>query len=480
MDIYINHNEMKNPLYKQIVQQIEEQILNGSLEPGYILPTERQLALRIGVNRTTVTSAYNELRKSGMIYSKQGSGTIVSDDLQQIPSKVVQWRNFTNEYYTPLLPIIKRIFEASKQAGVINLSVDTIPYQIPEKQNQKIMNNIINDYQGIFTDILMSKARDVLSNHLTNQWKIPTKPDEVILTSGLEQSLILLVYSLLNRGDVVVIDDPSLTYSVKFFNSFGIKMVKMPSSIEGINPNVIRDLYQKHRIRMVITTPTFHEVTGDILPLVSRLELISVCKELKIPIIELGSTIPLAHNPSVSLPPSLYELDYSKEIVIHIGDFHDSFGAGVEFGWILGGYSVFEVIRNAKYQLGYRTSRFPMLYMIEYLNLNYWEEHIMNYQIDLNHRKNILLQAVETYLAKKATYTIPSGGRNLWVKVNIPYHSDLELIEACIKSGVIVFLGTVFGGEKGTIMISYAKCREDQIEEGVKRLSLALQNIKKY
>src|SRR5256884_2932187 len=65
------------PLYRQICQRLREAILSGELSEGTRLPTERALANELGVNRTTVMNAYNELRSEGLIEGHVGRGTLV-------------------------------------------------------------------------------------------------------------------------------------------------------------------------------------------------------------------------------------------------------------------------------------------------------------------------------------------------------------------------------------------------------------------
>src|SRR5579885_532074 len=65
------------PLYRQICQKLREAILSGELAEGTRLPTERALASTLGVNRTTIMNAYNELASEGLIEGHVGRGTIV-------------------------------------------------------------------------------------------------------------------------------------------------------------------------------------------------------------------------------------------------------------------------------------------------------------------------------------------------------------------------------------------------------------------
>src|SRR5437763_10756239 len=65
------------PLYRQICQGLREAILSGELADGVRLPTERALASELGINRTTVMNAYNQLASEGLIEGHVGRGTIV-------------------------------------------------------------------------------------------------------------------------------------------------------------------------------------------------------------------------------------------------------------------------------------------------------------------------------------------------------------------------------------------------------------------
>ncbi|MDO5520226.1 MAG: GntR family transcriptional regulator [bacterium] len=76
MNILIS-NQSELPIYAQIKEQIKEQILNGQIEEGKVLPSIRKLAKEIGVSVITTTRAYNDLEEEGYITSIQGKGSVV-------------------------------------------------------------------------------------------------------------------------------------------------------------------------------------------------------------------------------------------------------------------------------------------------------------------------------------------------------------------------------------------------------------------
>ena len=70
-------NQSELPIYAQIREQIKEQILNGQIKEGEILPSVRSLAKDVGVSVITTTRAYNDLEKEGFIATMQGKGSVV-------------------------------------------------------------------------------------------------------------------------------------------------------------------------------------------------------------------------------------------------------------------------------------------------------------------------------------------------------------------------------------------------------------------
>jgi GntR family transcriptional regulator of abcA and norABC len=124
------------PLYKQIAEQMEQRISNGEFPPGSFLPSERTLARELHVNRSTVVAAYDELQAAGVVERKQGSGTIVSQDIWGLArTRVPNWRHLTETgSFRPNLPLIRKIRRETQELELIDLasgelSADLVPHQ---------------------------------------------------------------------------------------------------------------------------------------------------------------------------------------------------------------------------------------------------------------------------------------------------------------------------------------------------------------
>lgn len=127
------------PVYQQIAKWLEQQIILGDLSPGTSLPAERSLAQRLGVNRGTVSAAYEELRSAGLLQSWQGSGTWVSRHLWGV-QRVPNWHKYTNGgAFLPAYPLVKRIQEACYDSSIINLArAELATSQIPSLDTQEL------------------------------------------------------------------------------------------------------------------------------------------------------------------------------------------------------------------------------------------------------------------------------------------------------------------------------------------------------
>jgi GntR family transcriptional regulator, regulator for abcA and norABC len=467
------------PLYKQIAQHYEEMIVRGELLPGSRLLTERNLAIKLDVNRSTVKSAYNELRSSGLITSKTGSGTIVSEYSWELdPPRLINWNSFKGVAFDPSAQISRRIREFSRSNEVIDLANGGISrdlYPVEELQNMlsniKLTTNL--EYSDVQGDITFRKT---LSLHLKKQYNISVSTEEILITSGAQQAFTLITQCLLKPGDAVAVECPSYAYSLKCFAAAGVKMVRLPVDEEGVSPEEVIDLYKKHRIRMVLVNPTHQNPTGSTLDLQRRKKLLEICGERKVPVVEINFTNPLTHTNSVSPPPPLIGLDIQKELVIYLESLSDTVAPGMRIGWVVGSKNLIERLSEIKHGIDLGSSAISQQIASQYIESEEWSCNVHKYKTELTRRKEIMLNLLENDFKKHLEWRVPDGGGTIWCKLHYPVN-ELDLLESCIKEGVIVVPGSVYGAEKGFVRVSYAHCKEDDIQIGMKRFSHALKNV---
>lgn len=471
----------QEPIYRQVAKYFEELIIQGELSPGQLLPPERKLANLYGVNRSTITVAYEELRSTGLIQTTQGSGTRVSEQLWGVfPRRVPNWHQYTSRgAFIPTAPIIKKIRAVSQDPCIINLARGELsPDLYPTVTVERLLQNIspitplgYADPQGELT------LRQSLSAHLSTNYGISATANQILITSGAQQGLHLVTQCLLSPGDSIALEGPSYAYSLPLFSSAGLRLIRLPVDDKGLQPEEIPSLFRKHKIRMIFANPTYQNPTGTVLSLERRKRLLQICEELRIPIIEDNAYGAIGLENSVP-PPTLIALNQGGGTVLHIGSLSKSAAPGFRIGWVVGPQSVVRRLADAKEQMDFGTSTITQQLANQYLTSDAWNDHVDWLLTVLKNRRDRMLRALELYLESFASWKVPIGGYHIWCKLKESVSEEL-LLEAATRNGVVFMPGGVFGAEKGFVRFTFARATEEDIEEGIHRTAKALNSLRK-
>ncbi|NEW08545.1 PLP-dependent aminotransferase family protein [Paenibacillus sp. SYP-B3998] len=479
MNIEINRNrDHKESIPMQITRQIETMIVEGTLAPGSQLPTERYLSSLLGVHRSTVTKSFEELRAVGLIQSAQGRGTFVSDSLWNISaSKFSEWRSYMAAgLFRPTQTLLRKVRELTMDPIYLNLadgemSPDLLPADLVADMLKKSNLPLPLHYPDSKGEISLRQA---LSSHLFRTSSISCRPEHILITSGAQQALHLIAQCLLSPGDSIAIEGPSYHYSLPLFGASGIRLLRIPVDQDGLLPDELISLHKMHRIKMVITSPTYQNPTGTVLPLARRQRLIQICEEHRIPIVEdqtFGS-ITLTGEPDPPLP--LLALSGAKESILHIGSMSKTTAPGLRLGWLVGPSSVIDRLADAKQQMDFGTS--PLLqHLVEtFITSSAWTEQREKVLLGLTVKRNYMLAAMDKHLTGKAEWVKPTGGYHIWCKLLQPI-AETELLERGIRQGVLFVPGGVYGADKGYVRFSFARANRQEIEEGIAKFARILE-----
>ena len=281
----------KKAIYKQLADFIEAGISDGTFPHDKPLPSERFLAKEYDINRSTVVSAYDELESNGLIQRKRGSGTTINKDIWGITKKrIPSWNRYIEAgSILPNLPVTQKIRKEVADHKLINLasgelSEDLFPQGSLRSiaSNRSFVGSLGYDHpQG---NVIL---RNTIAKHVIHERKLEgIDPSSILITSGAQQALHLVIQCLLKPGDAVAIENPSYSYSLHIFKSAGIRTYYLPMDKEGINPDDLVSLYKKHKIRMIFLNPAFQNPTGTSLSQSRRKAVLDISSKYGIPIVE--------------------------------------------------------------------------------------------------------------------------------------------------------------------------------------------------
>ncbi|MFF2530092.1 PLP-dependent aminotransferase family protein [Brevibacillus sp. NPDC058079] len=467
------------PIYMQIAKELERQIVLGVLPPGTSLPPERVLARRFGVNRGTVSAAYEELRAKGILQSWQGSGTWVSRDLWGV-KQMPNWYTYTNGgAFLPAYPLAKRIQDACFDSSIINLAkaelaTTMIPSLIPTTPGEE---NEIKLELGYAHPKGEPRLREALAVHLHENYGIHASPDEILVTSGAQQALHLITLCLLNPGDAIAMEGPSYSYSLPLFSSAGLRLFRLPLDEDGIVPEAVYALQREHRIRMVFANPTYHNPTGTILSEARRAQLLDICQELRLPLVEDDTygALTLAGSPR---PPKPIKAIDKTGAVLYVGSLSKTIAPGLRIGWLVGPRSVVERLADAKQQMDFGTSSVSQQFARQFVERESWnnqQERMSRYLLE---QQQTMVRAMHNHLSDYAVWNEPGGSYHIWCRLLAP-RDEKELLDDAIREGVVFTPGRVYGAEAGWLRLTYSWECPANIEEGIRRIQRVLQQKKR-
>lgn len=302
---------------------------------------------------------------------------------------------------------------------------------------------------------------------------IETKPSSILITSGAQQALHLIVQCLLKPGDAVAIEDPSYNFNLPIFKTAGLQIHYLPVNKDGINPDDLQVLYKKHRIKMIFLNPDFHNPTGSSLDLKKREAILDISSKLGIPVVEDDPYSLTAF--SGNKMPTLKSLDKNGN-VLYISSLSKIVASGLRIGWIVGPTSVIERLSDAKQQIDFGHSSFTQWIANDFLESPNFNLHIKHLVKELETRRDTIVQSLDMYLKDEVTFSIPQGGIHLWCHV-LKEYNETQLLEESIKRGVIYVPGSTMGSKKGFVRFTYAREDVHSINEGIKRFAQALNSF---
>lgn len=432
----------------------------------------------MGVNRSTVVLAYEELRARGLIESYTGSGTRVSlNKWSHTPKQTPNWRQYVEEgQFLPNPPFMRRIRNSLlKDRQLIDFASGELARELtPSREIARLMQeHPFLEHLGYENPQGSPGLREVVVSHLKKHRAIDAAESSILITSGSQQSLYLITQCLLSPGDAVAIEDPSYCYSLSMFQTAGLRLFPLPVDEKGIQPEAVAALYKKHRIRMIFLNPNFQNPTGTVLDLERRSRLLEIAGELGIPLVEDDPFSLTAYDGKP--PPALKALDRTGG-VLYMGSFSKIAASGLRIGWMVAPHSVIERLADAKQQMDFGISTISQGVAAQFLRSSYSRTHLDRLRMHLMYRRDLMIDSLEKELSDQVSFSIPQGGFHIWCKISDPVQ-DNRLLEECIRRKVVYVPGSVYGAPSGYVRFTYARPGEEEIKPGIQRFAMALHSV---
>ncbi|MCD6122695.1 MAG: PLP-dependent aminotransferase family protein [Spirochaetales bacterium] len=474
--------ETKLPLYIQVKNRITELIHNGTLKANSKLPATRELAASLGISRNVVISAYQELEAEGLISSSIGRGTFVSrsayaakhGNTEHQSSKMsyeglfsTGWAKYFSEAFTSL----ENLKQLKSDKDFISFDPELADFFFSD----------INNFKKSLNAALVSSGSALLSSNSPQGFEplleylseflslrgISCGKENILIVNGTQQGLSIVGRLFIDPGDTILLENLTYPGALTIFRSLQTNCIGVPVNNNGINLNILENVLRRRKAKLLYTIPTFHNPLGSILPAEKRDELLQMCRENQVIIIEDDYAHELSFNGRETAPLKARD---EGEGVIYMGSFSETLFPGIRLSWIVASSEIIKKLTLIKKSSDLYTNPILQAAVLEYCRKGFLGKLIKKKVLGFKKKSNAMQKAMELYFPQEASWDKPEGGLYQWV--DIPSSIDsLALLLNTREKNVIFSPDRFFSveeWEKSGFRLSFAAADEEQIWEGIK------------
>src|ERR1700723_3029617 len=245
MQLVIPLSRKGEPLFRQVYRGLRQAILAGTFRAGDRLPSTREMAEELGISRTVVLLAYDQLVAEGFSAGRGGSGTYVAEGLTGSPPKQLETSTKLrlSRYGSAAADIAASVDFPGRRSIRLRYDfeyggrgdVETFPF---EMWRRILLRHVRNapirelDYAGAAGSLAL---REAISVHVRRSRAVACDPSQVIIVNGSQQALDLVARVLIERGDDVAIEDPQYQGAREIFRSAGARLPLLSGGRGGLN-----------------------------------------------------------------------------------------------------------------------------------------------------------------------------------------------------------------------------------------------------
>ena len=452
------------PLYQQLHRHFTGLIRSGALRQGDRLPPTRELAGLLGLNRTTVSAAYELLESEGLITGHVGRGSYVTAAAPA--SEGLNWDAILDATHaSPSQPAV---------AGAISFAVsrpseDLFPMDDFRTSCEEVMAG--PDFAAVLqlgSPGGYEPLRQYLMELARNEG-VMRAGDDLIVTSGCQQALDLVRRVLIRTGDKVLVEEPVYPGLKNLFLEAGAELTGVPVNADGMDPSHLERALAKSRFKAFVVTSNFQNPTGATLSGDARASIPRLARSAGTVLIENDIYGELRYE---GVPLATLKQSDDRGDTILVRSFSKISFPGLRVGWAIGPRAVIARMMAAKQLSDLHSDQLSQAVLLRFAESGRLEAHHAHILQAGAERLKTVLAACELHLPAGTQFTRPQGGMNLWVQLPEPLDAG-ELLARAQREGVTYLPGKYFAVNRpqtGSLRLSFAGLRPAEIEKGVKIL----------
>ncbi|HEX6207589.1 MAG TPA: PLP-dependent aminotransferase family protein [Actinomycetota bacterium] len=312
--------------------------------------------------------------------------------------------------------------------------------------------------------------RGFMADRLEAREGLRPADEELLITSGGIEALELLGKSLIDPGDLVLVEGPTYLGAIMAFRSFEADVVAVPMDDDGLDVGRLEEtVLERGRPKLLYTIPDHQNPAGVSLAEERRGALVEVARRHGFLVVEDVAYRELGFEDA--RPPSLWSL--GPDVVVQVGTFSKTFFPGVRLGWAAGPVEVVTQMVNAKQNTDQCAGALGQRLLEEYGRAGGLEAQAERARELYGRRCRLMLEALEAHLPEGIRWTRPRGGFFTWLTY-LEGVDTAALAKEAMERKVAFVPGKPFfpdGTGANTLRLSFSRVRDEEIDEGIRRLA---------
>ncbi len=431
-------------LYERVARQLAGQMDQGLYRPGDRLPGVRRLAHQFGVSISTIVQAQRLLEDDGRIEARPRSGWYVRAQPWPRPEPPAISRPTVRPVPVTGQELVLRLVQAANEPDLVQLGAAVpAPDFLPTRAIQRALAAAARAGGTNLATYQFPPGCPELRRQIARRMAdagCQVAPDEVVVTSGCQEALILALRAVAAPGDVVAIESPSFYGLLQAIDSLGLKALEIPTDpATGISLEALELALEKWPVRACALTANFSNPLGGIMPVEKKRALVALLARHEIPLIEDDIYGDLGFDGE--RPPALRAFDETGG-VIYCASFSKTLSPGLRLGWMLPGRWR-EQVEYLKYVTSLAAPTLSQRAVADFLHHGGYDRHLRQVRGAYARQVAVVSRAVGRYFPVGTRITRPHGGFVIWVE--LPAAIDaLELCRRALERRISVAPGPVF------------------------------------
>ena len=464
---------MKDPIYLNMANKLSVMIADEVYKPGDKLPSLRRLHEENGVSVGTVLQAFNHLIDKGLVTSKEKSGYFVSYTSKKklpLPQTTPASLSQRTVHIDRLLQKLRADGTSRDFVSFANALPDhrLLPFNGIKRSLQVVSRDISGSYLGIEERRGNINLRGEIAKR-SFMWNGNLHADDLVITNGAMEAVILCLKAVTKEGDTIVVQDPCYYGVMQTLEYLNLKVVTIPNhSDTGIDIMDVEAACKKFEVKACVLVSNFNNPDGASLDTGKKQQLAELANRLKLPIIEddLYGDIFFGSN----RPDTIKTYD-KHGWVMYCNSFSKSLVPGFRIGWCAPGKFAYEVARLKSMHNG-PVCNFTQRVLHQLLSSGLYDRHLKKFRVELHKNLNRTTSLIEQHFPEETKISSPTGGLVVWVELPGHIHT-VDLQDKAYELGISYAPGEIFsakGDYQNYLRISYSNLWEPKTERALKRL----------